>query len=72
MKAHVARFGVTLLSLALAAGVWLALLPSWTAWVAAPAVFLVGGVIAEAMFRRLATPEMIRADLEDRVRNPPP
>ncbi|WP_342360206.1 hypothetical protein [Terrarubrum flagellatum] len=34
-------------------------------------VFLVGCWIAERIFRRLATPEDVRRDLEDRVRNPP-
>jgi len=30
-------------------------------------VFALGGTIAECVFRRLATPQMIRADLEDRA-----
>lgn len=32
---------------------------------------LVAGIPAERLYRRLASPEAQRADLEDRVRNPP-
>jgi hypothetical protein len=70
--AQIVRLAITLLALALAAWSWFALLPSWLAWLAAAVIFLVGGAIAEAAFRRLASPATIRADLEDRVRNPPP
>jgi len=34
-------------------------------------VFLVMTTIAGVVFRRLATPEELRRELEDRVRNPP-
>jgi hypothetical protein len=34
------------------------------------AILLTGGVLAERVFRRLATPDIVRDDLEDRVRNP--
>ena len=65
------RFGITLLALALAAWSWFMLAPGWLAWFGAPAIFLAGGVVADIVFRRLASRESIRADLEDRVRNPP-
>jgi hypothetical protein len=38
--------------------------------VAAIAIVLIGGGLAEAAFGRLAARETIRADLEDRTRNP--
>jgi predicted LPLAT superfamily acyltransferase len=34
-------------------------------------VFLLTSVLAERLFKRYATPDAIRRDLEDRVRNPP-
>jgi len=43
----------------------------WTSWVLLLLIFLVGGSIAEWMFCKLATRDIIRAELEDRVRNPP-
>lgn len=44
------------------------------AWgmVAAAGVFLAFATLSEFCWRRRATPEEMRADLEDRVRNPPP
>jgi Skp family chaperone for outer membrane proteins len=50
---------------------WFVLSPAWTAWAAAAVIALIGFGLAERVFRRLATAEQIRADLEDRVRNPP-
>jgi uncharacterized membrane protein (DUF4010 family) len=43
-------------------------------WIGIPAiivVFLVSGLLAERAYRRLASQEEQRLDLEDRVRNPP-
>ncbi len=41
-------------------------------WVAlAGGGVLLAGIPAERLYRRLASPEEQRADLEDRVRNPP-
>jgi len=34
-------------------------------------VFLLSCLIAERLFRRYATPDQIKRDLEDRTRNPP-
>jgi hypothetical protein len=69
--AQMARLLITLVAMALAAWSWFALSPSWFAWAAAAGVFVGGSVLAEIIFRRLASPDAVRADLEDRVRNPP-
>jgi putative flippase GtrA len=69
--AQAARLLATLVSLCLAGGCWFLLGAGWLAIAVAAAVAIVGGVVADFIFRRLATPEDIRADLEDRVRNPP-
>jgi hypothetical protein len=69
MKAQAARSAIGLLSAAVAVCVWLWL--GWTWWIVPVGIFVIGGAIAEWIFRRLATPGIIRGDLEDRVRNPP-
>ena len=69
--AQFVRFAVALTSGAIAVLVFLKLSPGWAAWAALVAIFVVGGSMAEWLFRRLASPEQIRDDLEDRVRNPP-
>jgi hypothetical protein len=71
MLAQVVRFAVGLLAAALAVFAYLAL-DGWARWIVPFIIFIIGSAIAEWLFRKLATPEMIRADLEDRVRNPPP
>ena len=63
------RFGITLAAM-LAALAGFMLLPSPWAWIVPFAMLLTGGIVAERLFRRLATPGVIRDDLEDRVRNP--
>lgn len=68
--AHAARLAIALITMALAGWSWL-VLSGWIAWAVFIGIALVGSVVAAAVFRRLATPEIIRADLEDRVRNPP-
>ena len=60
-----------MLTAALAVLAWLKFDGGWTSWVLLLLIFLIGGSIAEWMFRKLATREAVRADLEDRVRNPP-
>ena len=69
MLAHVVRFTIGLLAAALAVFAYLTLV-GWAQWVVPFIVFIIGTSIAEWLFRKLATPAMIRADLEDRVRNP--
>jgi len=71
MLAQVVRFAVGLLAAALAVFAYLTL-EGWAWWIVPFIIFIIGSAIAEWLFRKLATPEMIRADLEDRVRNPPP
>jgi hypothetical protein len=71
MLAHVVRFAVGLLAAMLAVLAYLTL-AGWAWWIVPFIIFIIGSAIAEWLFRKLATPEMIRADLEDRVRNPPP
>jgi hypothetical protein len=72
MKAHAARLVIGLLFAALAVLLWLELGGGWASWIALVVIFAIGSTLAEWTFRRLATPDLIRADLEDRVRNPPP
>jgi len=45
--------------------------PGWAGVIAAGISVALGGGIAEAVFRSVADAETRRADLEDRVRNPP-
>jgi uncharacterized membrane protein len=69
--AQLARFAVALIAGVIAVLAFLELSPGWAAWAALVAIFVVGGSMAEWLFRRLASPEQVRGDLEDRVRNPP-
>ena len=69
--AQLARFAVALIAGVIAVLAFLELSPGWAAWAALVAIFVVGGSTAEWLFRRLASPGQVRADLEDRVRNPP-
>jgi uncharacterized protein (DUF697 family) len=70
MLAHVLRIAVALVA-ALAAVLVFLTLSGWMRWVVPLVIFVVGSTTAEWLFRRLATADMIRSDLEDRVRNPP-
>jgi hypothetical protein len=72
MKAHAARFLTVPTTMALAAWIWCSLPARWIAWSVAVTVLLIGAAVADAIFHRLASSEVSRADLEDRVRNPPP
>lgn len=65
--AQAMRLLVTLVSLGLAAGFWFALSGGWFGLLLAAAISIGGGNVV----RRLATPDDIRAALEDRIRNPP-
>jgi hypothetical protein len=69
MNAQVARLamGLFFAALAVCALLWL----GWTWWIVPVAIFVIGGTITEWAFRKLATAEVVREDLEDRVRNPP-
>lgn len=69
--AHTARLAIAMASMGLAGWSWFVVSPGWLAWAVFVGIFLIGSVVATAVFRRLASREAIRADLEDRVRNPP-
>ena len=45
--------------------------PTWPGLIAGAIAFVTATALGDMIFRRLATPEQIRAELEDRVRNPP-
>ena len=65
------RLGFAILAVSVALSIWLGQAPHLGWWAALPAAlaFLAIGGIGEAIFRRLATPAEIQADLADRVRN---
>ena len=67
--AQFVRFAVTVVGMA-GAGACFILIGSAWGWLAAIAVLMTSGVVADFAFRRLASPATIRDDLEDRVRNP--
>jgi hypothetical protein len=70
--AQLVRFAIAVLGAGLGFAAWFVLSPGWVAWVVAIVIVVAGFSLSERVFRRLATPEQVRADLEDRVRNPPP
>lgn len=70
MMAQAARLAIGLVTAVLAVLAYLKF-GGWASWISLVLIFVVGGSIAEWAFRKLATPEIVRADLEDRVRNPP-
>lgn len=65
------RTGFAILSVGVALAIWHGQAPGLGWWAALPAglAFLIVSGVGEMLFRRLATPEQRRADLEDRVRN---
>lgn len=65
------RLGFAILAVSIALSLWLGQAPSLGWWAALPAAtaFLAVTGLGEVIFRRVATPAQIRADLEDRVRN---
>jgi hypothetical protein len=67
--AQFVRFGITVLGMIAAGAAFMLLDPGW-GWLAALALFLAAGAIADLPFRRLGDVQTIRDDLEDRVRNP--
>jgi hypothetical protein len=72
MTAQIVRFAIDIAFAVLAVFAWLRLGGEWMSWIALVVIFVIGSTLAEWTFRRLATPDAIRDDLEDRVRNPPP
>ena len=72
MTAQIVRFAIGIAFAVLAVFAWLRLGGEWMSCIALVVIFVIGSTLAEWTFRRLATPDAIRDDLEDRVRNPPP
>lgn len=68
--AQTMRFAVFVLSACLAGLAFFVLHSIWT-WLAPILIFVVGSVLAEYFFSRLASPEEKQRDLEDRARSPP-
>ena len=66
MKAQLARFVLSLIAMLLGLVAWIEM---DTGWIPAALVIIVGFCISEVVYRRLADPETIRSDLEERVRN---
>lgn len=65
------RLGFAILALAVALSIWLgqALSQGWWAILAGMLAFLAVTGLGELVYRRVATPAAIRADLADRVGN---
>ena len=70
-KAHLARLSIGLVGGALALWALLSLQPWWLGVVVFAGGMVTSSVAASRAFDRIATPDEVRADLEDRVRNPP-
>jgi membrane protein implicated in regulation of membrane protease activity len=68
--AETLRLGIFLVALVIAAIAFFNLASPW-AWLVPIVVAILGGLIAERLFKRLASPAEIQRDLEDRTRNPP-
>jgi hypothetical protein len=65
MKAQLARFAVSLTAMVLGLIAFMA----DAGWIPTILIILLGFGISEVVFRRLADPETIQRDLEERVRN---
>jgi hypothetical protein len=68
---HALRLGTSLICMACAFMLLISYWQKWWGWLAALAIILISGKLGETLFRRTASADTIRADLEDRVRNPP-
>ena len=69
MKAHLARFVISLIAMLIAL---IACMEMGVGWLFAAVIvisLMLGFSLSEAVFRRLADQETIRRDLEERVRN---
>ena len=66
MRAQLARFVISLVAMFIGLITFLGL---DAGWIPAAFIVLLGFVISEAVFRRLADQETIQRDLEERVRN---
>jgi len=70
-KASLVRLLIGLAGSVLVIGAWLLIDNKTVALFVAGLIYLAGTYAAERCHRMMAPPDEIRADLEDRVRNPP-
>jgi hypothetical protein len=70
MKAQIARLIISLTGMLIGLIAFLGLGAGWMPVVAGVVIVIIGFIISEMVFRRLADHETYRRDLEDRVRNP--
>jgi hypothetical protein len=69
MKAQLARFVIFLIAMLIALITFMEMDVGWLSAVLSVIALISGFSLSEAVFRRLADPETIRRDLEERVRN---
>jgi len=66
MKAQMARFVISLVAMFIGL---ITFLEMDAGWIPAAIIVLLGFIVSEVVFRRLADQETIQRDLEERVRN---
>ncbi len=69
MKAHLARFVISLIAMLIALITFIEMDVGWLSAGLIVIALVSGFSLSEAVFRRLADQETIRRDLEERVRN---
>ncbi len=69
MKAHLARFVISLIAMLIALITFIEMDVGWLSAGLIVIALISGFSLSEAVFRRLADQETIRRDLEERVRN---
>jgi uncharacterized membrane protein len=69
MKAHLARFVISLIAMLIALITFMEMGVGWLSAALIVISLMLGFSLSEAVFRRLADQETIRRDLEERVRN---
>ena len=69
MKAHLARFVISLIAMLIALITFMEMGVGWLSAAVIVISLMLGFSLSEAIFRRLADQEAIRRDLEERVRN---
>ena len=69
MKAQLARFVISLIAMLIALTTFIEMDVGWLSAGLIVISLISGFSLSEAVFRRLAAPETIRRDLEERVRN---
>ena len=69
MKAHWARFVISLIAMLIALITFMEMGVGWLSAAVIVISLMLGFSLSEAVFRRLADQETIRRDLEERVRN---